>query len=138
MEAVRNKVIIDTDILVDMLRGVEKAVKFIAELESKGFVLLTTVINAYELYYGAYKSKKRPQNLKAVRRLLERMAILKMDRKSAEKAGRIQAELESEGWPIGVRDIMIGAIAITRDYALATRNVEHLQKVKDLSLIVAP
>ncbi|MEM2088593.1 MAG: type II toxin-antitoxin system VapC family toxin [Thermoproteota archaeon] len=138
MESIREQVVIDTDVLVDILRGVEKAVNFIADLENKGLKLSTTVINAFELYYGAYKSKKKLQNLTATRKLLRRIVILKMNVKSAEKAGRIQAELEAEGYPVGMRDIMVGAIALTRGYALITRNVAHLQKIKGLSLIAVP
>lgn len=138
MGAAGDKVVIDTDILVDMLRGVEGVVSFIAEFERKGFTLSTTTINAFELYYGAYKSKKRSQNLAATRKLLERMRILKLGPKSAERAGRIHAELEAGGRPIGVRDALIGAIAATRGYALLTRNVEHLRKIRGLNLMAAP
>lgn len=138
MESTGDQVIIDTDMLVDMLRGAEKAATFIAELENKGSKLSTTIINAFELYYGAYKSKKRVQNLAATRKLLRRMIILKMNLKSAEKAGQIYAELEAAGYPIGMRDIMVGAIALTRGYTLVTRNVAHLQKIKGLNLIAAP
>jgi len=138
METAGNQVIIDTDILVDMLRGLEKVVTFIAELERKGLTLSTTVINAFELYYGAYKSKKKLRNLTATRKLLERMVILNMNLKSAEKAGEIHAELDAKGQPIGVRDIMVGAVALTRGYTLITRNIAHLQKIKGLKLITAP
>jgi len=138
METAGNHVIIDTDILVDMLRGLEKAITFIAELERKGLTLSTTVINAFELYYGAYKSKKKLQNLTATRKLLERTVILNMTVKSAENAGKIHAELETRGQPIGLRDVMVGAIALTEGYPLITRNTAHLQKIKGLNLITAP
>lgn len=131
-------VIIDTDILIDLLRNVEKVVGFIGEMERKGYSLSTTIINAFELYYGAYKSKKRVENLASTKRLLERLIVLKMGLRSAENAGRIYAELEEKGQPIGLRDAMTGAIALTRGYALATRNVEHLQKIQGLTLISAP
>jgi len=85
-----------------LLRGVEKTIAFISELEKKGLTLSTTVINAFELFYGAYKSKKKKlKNLAATRKLLGRMIILKMELKSAEKAGQIYAELEAEGRSIG-------------------------------------
>jgi len=138
MESIGDCVIIDTDVLVDMLRGLEKAVTFITGLENRGLKLSTTVINAFELYYGAYKSKRKLQNLAATRKLLRRMSILKMNLESAEKAGRIHAELETEGHPIGIRDAMIGAVALTRGCALVTRNVVHLRKIKGLNLIAAP
>ncbi|MEM3549630.1 MAG: type II toxin-antitoxin system VapC family toxin [Candidatus Bathyarchaeia archaeon] len=138
METARNQVIIDTDILVDMLRGLEKAVKFIADLEQKGITLSTTVINAFELYYGAYKSKNKLNNLTAANKLLERMVTLKMTLRSAERAGQIHAELEAKGQQIGIRDIIIGAIALTKGYPLITRNTAHLQKIQGLNLMAAP
>jgi len=132
------RVVIDTDILIDLLRNVKKVLEFIGNMERKGYILSTTIINAFELYHGAYKSKKRAENLASTRRLLERLIILKMGLKSAENAGRIYAELEMKGQPIGLRDAMVGAIALTRGYTLATRNIEHLQRIPGLTLIPAP
>jgi len=137
MENAGKYVVIDTDILVDMLRGLDRAVTFIAELE-KNLTLSTTIINAFELYYGAYKSKKKSQNLEAARKLLERIIVLKMSLKSAEKAGQIYAELEAKGQPIGIRDAMVGAIALTRGCTLVTRNTVHFQKIGGLNLMRAP
>jgi len=132
------RVVIDTDILIDLLRNMRKIVDFIDGMERKGCLLSTTIINAFELYHGAYKSKKRAENLVSTKRLLERLIILKMSLRSAENAGRVYAELEMKGQPIGLRDAIIGAIALTGGYALATRNVEHLQKIPGLTLIRAP
>jgi len=132
------RVVIDTDILIDLLRNVKKALEFIGNMERKGYVLSTTIINAFELYHGAYRSKKQAENLASTKKLLERLIILKMSLKSAENAGRIYAELEMKGQPIGLRDAMVGAIALTRGYTLATRNVEHLRKISGLTLIPAP
>jgi len=132
------RVVIDTDILIDLLRNIRKVVDFIGEMEGKGCVLSTTIMNAFELYHGAYKSKKRVENLASTKRLLERLVVFRMGLRSAEIAGRIYAELEASGQPIGLRDAMIGAIALTRGYALVTRNVEHLQKIQGLTLISAP
>ncbi|MEM2001474.1 MAG: type II toxin-antitoxin system VapC family toxin [Candidatus Methanomethylicaceae archaeon] len=138
METFGDRVIIDTDVLVDVLRGSEKVTKFVAGFEREGVALATTVINAFELYYGAYKSKKKHQNLIATKKLLERMVVLKMTLKSAEEAGKIHVELESKGTPIGIRDVMIGAIAISKGCPLVTRNTTHLQKIRGLNLIAVP
>jgi len=132
------RVAIDTDVLIDLLRNMRKVVDFIGDMERKGYLLSTTVINAFELYHGAYRSKKREENLASTRRLLERLLVLETGPSSAENAGRIYAELEAKGQPIGLRDAMMAAIALTTGYALATRNVEHLQKIAGLTLIPAP
>jgi len=136
MEATRT--VIDTDILIDLLRNVKKVVGFLAEIEERGNLLSTTVMNAFELYYGAHKSREREQNLLATRKLLNRLILLPLELRSAETAGRIYAELETKGQPIGLRDALIGAITLTRGFAIVTRNVEHFQKITGLTVITAP
>ncbi|MEM3162587.1 MAG: type II toxin-antitoxin system VapC family toxin [Candidatus Bathyarchaeia archaeon] len=91
-----------------------------AELERKQLTLSTTVINALELCYGAHKSARKVQNLPATGNLLDSIVILNMTLKSVEKAAEIHAELEPKGQPIGIRDAMIGAIALTKGYLLIT------------------
>jgi len=132
------RVAIDTDVLIDLLRNKGKVVDFIGDMERKGYLLSTTVINAFELIHGAYRSKKSTENLASTKRLLERLVVLEMDLSSAENAGRIYSELEAKGKSIGLRDAMMGAIALTNGYTLATRNVGHLQKIEGLNLISAP
>jgi len=133
-----SRAIIDTDILIDLLRNEAKVVASLTEMEKKGYLLATTIINAFELYHGAYKSKRREKNLASTRNLLRRLIILRMGLVSAQNAGRIYAELETKGRPIGLRDSMVGAIALTRGYSIATRNVEHFKRIKDLNLIPIP
>jgi len=129
------RVVIDTDILIDLLRNVAIVVDSVSEMEGKGYLLATTIINAFELFHGAYKSKKREKNLASTKTLLKRLIILKMGLTSARNAGRMYAELEVEGRPIGLRDAMVGAITLTKGYSLVTRNTEHFQKIRGLNLI---
>jgi len=132
------RVVIDTDLLIDFLRGVGETVDFLGKMENKGYLLATTIVNAFELYHGAYKSKRQEENLGSTKKLLKRLIVLRMSLRSAEDAGRIYAELETKGQPIGLKDALMGAIALTRGYALATRNVEHLQRILGLNIIPAP
>lgn len=132
------QVVIDTDILIDLLRGVKETVDFIGGMEDRGYLLATTIVNAFELYYGAYKSMRWEENLGSTERLLERLIVVGMSLKAAEEAGRIYTELETEGQTIGLKDTIMGAIVLTRGYALATRNVEHLQRITGLNIIPAP
>jgi predicted nucleic acid-binding protein len=136
MESART--VIDTDVLIDLLRNVKKVIAFLAEIEESGSLLCTTVINAFELYYGAHKSRKHEQNLLATRKLLNRLVLLPLGPRSAETAGRIFAQLETKGQPIGLRDALIGAIALTKGYTIVTRNAEHFQKISGVTVITAP
>jgi predicted nucleic acid-binding protein len=132
------KVCIDTDVLIDNLRNKEKVVSFIADFENRGVMLSTTTVNAFELYYGAYKSGKPTEGISAVARLLDRLIVMDFDVKVAETAGRILNDLELDGRLIGFRDILIGATALVNDCAMLTRSVDHFEKIPDLKTIAAP
>lgn len=125
-------VCIDTDVLIDFLRGKKEAVENIRKLEEE-FDLATTTINVFELYFGAYKTNKE-RNVKAVNDLVERMEVFGLSKKSAEIAGRMMAVLERKGMEIGIRDTMVAGIAIENDVALLTRNLKHYKRLEEFGL----
>jgi predicted nucleic acid-binding protein len=131
------KTIIDTDILIDVLRNKKEAVAFVTKMEEEKILLSTTAINAFELYHGAHKSKNRRKNLFATRKLLSRLILFPLTPRSAQKAGYIYADLEENGQSIGLRDTFIGAIAVTNGVSVTTRNTEHFRKIANLKIITA-
>ena len=136
MEA--SSVCLDTSVLIDNLRGKKQTVEFIRRLEEAGTALSTTAVNSFELYYGAYRSKRREKNLAATKALLARLILLDLTDESSNEAGRILALLEEEGDLIGFRDALIAAIAKTHKMPLATRDIEHFSRVPDLQVLGAP
>ncbi|MBS7631477.1 type II toxin-antitoxin system VapC family toxin [Candidatus Bathyarchaeota archaeon] len=134
-EVVLKAVCLDTDILIDHLRGDREATRRIEELEGTGNILSTTAINAFELYCGAKKTLKRRENTEAVRRLLDRLLVFSFDERAAENAGELAAKLEADGASIGLRDVLIGATVIVNDGELMTRNIKHFEKIDDIELI---
>jgi tRNA(fMet)-specific endonuclease VapC len=129
------RVVIDTDILVDFLRGNQEAVSLINRLEDNSFLLATTAINDFELYYGAHKSKEPEKAMQLTRELVSRLVVLPLTSRSAQRAGHVYADLEKHGQPIGLRDTLIGAIAQTRGFSVATKNLSHFQRICGLQLI---
>ncbi len=123
---------LDTDVLIDFLRGDKETVETIKKLEDQ-FELATTSINLFELYYGAYKTGKE-KNVKAVRELAERVEVFNLTSKSAEISGKILAELERKGEVIDFRDVMIAGIVIENGALLYTRNLKHFRRIKDVKL----
>ena len=55
-----------------------------------------------------------------------------LDLRSAELAGRIYADLERAGQPIGRADPMIAAIALRHDLTLVTGNLSHYERIQKL------
>jgi predicted nucleic acid-binding protein len=68
----------------------------VAQLQDKNFLLSTTVVNQFELHYGARKSKNPEKNIQATKKLLNKLLILPLMPRSAQKAGHIFAELETK------------------------------------------
>lgn len=85
---------------------------------------------AYELYYGAYKSRHADRNLE----LLDRIGfeVVSFDASDARTAGAIRSELEAAGRPIGPYDLLIAGQARARKMVLVTANRREFQRVKGL------
>lgn len=126
-------IVIDTDVLIDLLRNKEYAVSKIKELE-KNEELATTDINAFELYFGACNSRDRERNIASTKGLLGTLTLLHTCEDSMEIAGRIFAQRRAEGRMIEIRDLFIAVIALQNGYRLLTNNKDHFKLIEGLIL----
>ena len=85
-----------------------------------------------ELVHGVEKSKAVERNRLALTILLSNIEILDFDMKAAEEYGRIRADLEKKGTPIGPLDMMIAGHAKSLGYTVVTNNVGEFQRVEGL------
>lgn len=132
MEEVETSLVLDTDVLVSDLRGKTSILK---ELEGKDPA--TTVVNAFELFHGAYKSKESSSNLSATRGLLGSLRLVGLSVKAAERAGEVLAQAQKSGQTIEIRDLLIGCIAREEGLSLLTHNVKHFQTIPGLTVVDA-
>jgi tRNA(fMet)-specific endonuclease VapC len=117
--------------LIAVLRGDEKAAKKAKQIDEQGRAS-TTVINAYELLFGAKISAKREKNLYEARRLLSKLDIIYFTEDAAEKASDIHSELTRKGRQLDLRDIFIASMAIANGKKLVTNNAQHFSKIRQL------
>lgn len=84
----------------------------------------------YELYYGAYKSRRVERNVG----LLDRMGfeVVAFDAGDARVAGEIRSRLEGIGRPIGPYDLLIAGQALARGLVLVTANTREFERVDGL------
>jgi tRNA(fMet)-specific endonuclease VapC len=84
-----------------------------------------------ELYFAAYASQRRVQNLQALRDFLADAILWPFDELAAEEFGRIQAEQKAKGRPIPPLDAQIAAVARVYDLVLLTadRHFEFVDHV---------
>ncbi len=127
------RIAFDTTVLVNYLRH-PRSETLLARLEGKA-ELATTIINVFELYLGAYRSKDLRRNLIAVKGLRSTLRVLNLTDDSAEKAARIMAHLQSRGQQIEIRDLFIGSICLEQGYAVLTQNLEHFKRIPELQVM---
>lgn len=124
--------ILDTDIVINFLRGEEKIKQLVYNFYTKNTCI--TFITLSELFFGAYNSKYTPQHLKEINFLTDFVDVLHPDFNACKLFGKIKSELKNSGKIIGDFDIMIAAIAIANDFILVTNNIKHYSTINELKL----
>ena len=87
-----------------------------------------------ELVHGVEKSIAVEKNRLALSILLANMEILDFDVDAADYYGKIRADLEKKGTPIGPPDMMIAGHAQSLGYTVVTNNVKEFSRVSALKI----
>jgi tRNA(fMet)-specific endonuclease VapC len=94
--------------------------------------LCISSITLGELYYGAEKSARRIENLRAVEQFVARLEVLSFSPKAAAHYGQMRAEIERQGRPIGPHDMLIGAHARSEGLTVVTNNLREFRRLPGL------
>ncbi|MDP2682368.1 MAG: type II toxin-antitoxin system VapC family toxin [Deltaproteobacteria bacterium] len=96
----------------------------------------TTAINVGEMVYGACKKGLSADHFleKLSKQVLPNINILTFDKASAYIYGKLRAELEKQGTPIGEPDLRIASIALSNRMVLITSNTKHFERIPGLSI----
>lgn len=125
-----DKISLDSDFLVNFLRAKPEEKEYVEQHESK-VIFATAFLNLFELYYGAYKSR-RPENVLKVEELARRLRILNLSKEAVRKAGETLALLEHQGEIIEFRDLLIGCITQVEGFCIKTYNAKHFGRIPGL------
>jgi predicted nucleic acid-binding protein len=66
---------------------------------------------------------------------LELLAVVPLDRASADQAALIRQRLECSGVSIGMADSLIAGIPLANGLPLFTRNRRHFERIEGLRLV---
>lgn len=110
-------VVLDTDVLVDQLRGSEAAFEYLASLETPP---ACSEISRLEVIQGLRSSERRAAN-----RVFATITWVPIDESIARRAGELGRRWRRSHPGIGVADLAIAATAEELDAPLATRNLKH-------------
>lgn len=127
-------VCVDTDVLVDYLRGREPGRSAFAERSRKAQVC-ATAITAFELHLGASLSSRSDERRLEVDSVLDQQRLLPLDRGGAEKAAELGAGLKRKGATIEIRDLLNAGICLSNQLAMLTGNRAHYEKVPGLRVL---
>ena len=124
---------LDTNICIYVIKHKpEKAFRKIQTIHPED-VCISSVTYA-ELVHGVEKSAAVEKNRLALSMFLANMEILGFDVEAADCYGKIRADLEKKGTPIGPLDMMIAGHAQSLGYTVVTNNVKEFSRVSALRI----
>ncbi len=119
-------ILLDTSVVVEILRGTEIGKKLSTQLSGKPYALSTLTIN--ELLVGVNLRRKE-----AIKLFIESCNKISVDEEIAYKSVEIEDDLRTQGQLIGKMDIFIAATSIVHRLPLLSMD-KDFKKVKGLNL----
>lgn len=119
-----SKFLIDTDVLIDYLKGRDEAVHF---LESQQVSMLISAITVGKLYAGVRDGKERL----LLDNFIEYFQVVPLNRALAVKGGLFRRDFK-KSHSVGLADAMIAATAESENATLVTLNQKHFPMISDI------
>ena len=111
------RLLLDTSVLIDILRGSKARRELLANLVSDGHYLTTTALNIVEVYMGL-----RPGDEARIEPLLSSLECYPLDARTAKQARLLKNTWARKGRAISLPDAIVAAIAIDRGCILMSDN----------------
>jgi len=127
------KYLIDTDWVVNHLRGAERVTGKLGELADSGLAL--SIISLVELYEGVYRSTNPDKAEKSLNLFLTAVTVLGINGAVCRVFGRERARLRKEGLLIGDFDLLIASTCLHHNLILLTDNVREFERVEGIRLL---
>ena len=124
-----SKILIDTDVLIESLRGNHKIVDYLVGLHEKGSAFFYSPITKAEIYHGIRSGEE-----KKVESLFESMQCIPITAEIGEKGGLYLKQFHASH-RLQLGDALISATANIVDASLLTCNYRHYP-MKDIKVIV--
>lgn len=122
---------LDTSICIHVIRKYPQELQIRFNRLAEQLCLSSVTLG--ELHYGAEKSARRLDNLKAIVHFTARLEVLPFTEQAAAHYGQIRAQLERVGRrPAGAYDMMIGGHARSEGLVLVTNNVREFEPMDGL------
>jgi tRNA(fMet)-specific endonuclease VapC len=129
------KILFDTDICIEVLRGRDKPLLRKIQAVDPTDVRVSTLVSA-ELWVGVAKSASPTASATKVEIFLARFPALPFTPETARIYGALRGSLEKAGNTIGPMDLLIASTALEHRLRLVTRNDREFSRIPGLSVEV--
>jgi len=126
------KYLIDTDWIVDFLKGRKDTVKILRSLADEG--LCVSLISYGEVYEGIYYGNDPQRHERTFQNFLHGVEVLPLNEAIMRRFAKVRGQLRSRGLLIGDPDILIAATALHYNLILMSNNKRHFDRIDDLKL----
>jgi len=125
------KYLIDTDVLINYLRGKTKLDEKLIDAGSG-----ISIITLGELIYGAYKSSDLQKSINLTKDFIKEsgVRIIDTNQEIIYSFAQIKAGLEKNGIRLEDFDLLIGATAKAHSLILVTNNIRHFSRIPNLQI----
>ena len=125
-----NGSVIDTNVVIKMLKGDKIAVETLDKIEK----IFVPIVVVGELFYGAHKSARKDDNMALFTAVLSTFEILPVDEAVAISYALIKTDLMKNGTKIPENDVWIAAVAHANDLSLVTFD-SHFENISRIKII---
>ena len=129
--------LLDTNVLEHLANRHDGWERIEAKIDSVGIEhCAISAVTAYELrrHIERGPGRVRKENIERLKVAFADIRCIPLDLNEADQAGRIAAQLDDLGMPIGPHDPMIAATAIVHEMTCVTDNIKHFIRIPGLTL----
>ncbi|MEN6490696.1 MAG: type II toxin-antitoxin system VapC family toxin [Rectinema sp.] len=124
---------LDTNTCIYFLNGTCASIKKKIMETPPSEIAIPSVVKA-ELLFGAYKSKRKKENIEKIEQFLEPFEIVPFDEVMTYVYADIRYNMEMKGTLIGPNDLFIAAIVKFHEGILITNNEKEFKRLEGLKV----
>ncbi len=127
-------IFIDSDFIIDFLRGKENAKKIIGNYEEE---FATSQINVFEVFFEIFMKKNiSGREIDLAENFFDSINIFSFDEKCGRISAKIFSVLQKDGKTIGQNDCFISAVMLKNNINfIVSNNNKHFSRIKGIKVI---
>lgn len=119
--------LVDTDWVVDILRGQSSAIRTLTEIAADGIAI--SIISYGELAEGATYARNPEFARAGLQNFLDGKQILPLTVEIMDRFGAVRGQLRQTGQLISDLELLIGVTAVHHNLRLISRNLRHFDRI---------